>query len=216
MLLSLDLFIWISKKMVLIIIFGLPEKIYGDKDNHEDSDQKNHLHGFDQDAETMIKKVKQALANGEGCRVYGVLDVQRVAGNFHISVHGLNIFIVPIEYRYLSKEVLPTNQFSVTEYYSPTNEYDRTWPAVYFLYDLSPITVTIREERRSFLHFITRLCAVLGGTFALTEGPLSAGSMHASRSLPPKPPSIYCFFAAAAVKMPRWWCGGDSDSGVWL
>ncbi|XP_028064485.1 endoplasmic reticulum-Golgi intermediate compartment protein 3 [Camellia sinensis] len=204
----------------------------GDKDNHEDSDQKNHLHGFDQDAETMIKKVKQALGNREGCRVYGVLDVQRVAGNFHISVHGLNIFvaqmvsfffftvflkviflwdesllfkitanwssifikgtqpelkfssnrilrgssgtfkyyikIVPTEYRYLSKEVLPTNQFSVTEYYSPMKEYDRTWPAVYFLYDLSPITVTIREERRSFLHFITRLCAVLGGTFALT------------------------------------------------
>ncbi|GMQ02565.1 hypothetical protein CsSME_00048727 [Camellia sinensis var. sinensis] len=169
----------------------------------------------------MIKKVKQALGNREGCRVYGVLDVQRVAGNFHISVHGLNIFvaqmifegpihvnvshiihdlsfgpkypgihnpldetsrilrgssgtfkyyikIVPTEYRYLSKEVLPTNQFSVTEYYSPMKEYDRTWPAVYFLYDLSPITVTIREERRSFLHFITRLCAVLGGTFALT------------------------------------------------
>ncbi|XP_028070134.1 endoplasmic reticulum-Golgi intermediate compartment protein 3-like [Camellia sinensis] len=41
----------------------------------------------------MIKKVKQALANGEGRRVYGVLDVQRVAGNFHISVHGLNIFV---------------------------------------------------------------------------------------------------------------------------
>lgn len=40
--------------------------------------------------------------------------------------------------------------------------------AVFFLYDLSPITVTIVEERRSFLHFITRLCAVLGGTFALT------------------------------------------------
>ena len=42
------------------------------------------------------------------------------------------------------------------------------YAAVYFLYDLSPITVTIREERRSFMHFITRLCAVLGGTFALT------------------------------------------------
>lgn len=193
----------------------------GDKDHHEDSDQKLHLNGFDQDAENMIKKVKQALANGEGCRVYGVLDVQRVAGNFHISVHGLNIFVaqmifegathvnvshiihdlsfgpkypgihnpldgtsrilrgasgtfkyyikvVPTEYKYISKEVLPTNQFSVTEYFSPMNEYDRTWPAVYFLYDLSPITVTIKEERRSFLHFITRLCAVLGGTFALT------------------------------------------------
>ncbi|KAG6771084.1 hypothetical protein POTOM_022430 [Populus tomentosa] len=208
------------------------------KDHHEDSQAKQHTHGFDDAAETMVKKVKQALANGEGCRVYGVLDVQRVAGNFHISVHGLNIFvaqmllcicsisirnptvffqifdgakhvnvshiihdlsfgpkypgihnpldgttrslhetsgtfkyyikIVPTEYRYISKEVLPTNQFSVTEYFSPMTDFDRTWPAVYFLYDLSPITVTIKEERRSFLHFITRLCAVLGGTFALT------------------------------------------------
>ncbi|KAJ9549273.1 hypothetical protein OSB04_021816 [Centaurea solstitialis] len=189
--------------------------------NETDHHEKVHLEKFDDEADTMIKKVKQALANGEGCRVYGVLDVQRVAGNFHISVHGLNIFvaqmifegashvnvshvihdlsfgpkypglhnpldetarilhaasgtfkyyikIVPTEYKYISKEVLPTNQFSVTEYFSPMNEYDRTWPAVYFLYDLSPITVTIKEERRSFLHFVTRLCAVLGGTFALT------------------------------------------------
>lgn len=36
--------------------------------------------------------------------------------------------IVPTEYRYLSKEVLPTNQFSVTEYFSPMKEFDRTWP----------------------------------------------------------------------------------------
>ncbi|XP_024032147.1 endoplasmic reticulum-Golgi intermediate compartment protein 3 isoform X2 [Morus notabilis] len=183
----------------------------------------SHKHGggFDEAAEEMIKRVRKALANGEGCRVYGVLDVQRVAGNFHISVHGLNIFvaqmifegskhvnvshiihdlsfgpkypgihnpldgterilhdtsgvfkyyikIVPTEYRYIWKEVLPTNQFSVTEYFSPMKDFDRSWPAVYFLYDLSPITVTIKEERRSFLHFITRLCAVLGGTFALT------------------------------------------------
>ncbi|XP_058071618.1 uncharacterized protein LOC131220789 [Magnolia sinica] len=191
------------------------------KDHHEDSTHKILGHGFNEETEKVIKNVKQALANGEGCRVYGVLDVQRVAGNFHISVHGLNIYvaqqifegsihvnvshvihdlsfgpkypgihnplddtvrilhdtsgtfkyyikIVPTEYRFLTKEVLPTNQFSVTEYYVPMRETDRTWPAVYFLYDLSPITVTIKEERRSFLHFITRLCAVLGGTFAVT------------------------------------------------
>ncbi|VVA98771.1 unnamed protein product [Arabis nemorensis] len=191
------------------------------KEEHKNETEAFNFLGFDQAAETMIKKVKQALADGEGCRVYGVLDVQRVAGNFHISVHGLNIYvaqmifggsknvnvshvihdlsfgpkypgihnplddtnrilhdssgtfkyyikIVPTEYRYLSKDVLSTNQYSVTEYYTPMNEFDRTWPAVYFLYDLSPITVTIKEERRSFLHLITRLCAVLGGTFALT------------------------------------------------
>ncbi|XP_078428762.1 endoplasmic reticulum vesicle transporter protein [Wolffia australiana] len=181
-----------------------------------------HVLGFSEDAEKMIKKVKQSLENGEGCQVYGVLDVQRVAGNFHISVHGLNIYVaqqifgspshvnvshvihdfsfgpkypgihnpldgtgrilhdtsgifryyikvVPTEYRYLSKEVVPTNQFSVTEYFIPMKEDDqRKWPAVLFIYDLSPITVTIKEQRRSFLHFLTRLCAVLGGTFALT------------------------------------------------
>ncbi|XP_072956471.1 uncharacterized protein [Typha angustifolia] len=189
--------------------------------HHDDSSQKKLEHTYNSDAEKMVKNVKHAMDNGEGCRIYGVLDVQRVAGNFHISVHGLNIFvaqqifegsshvnvshiihdlsfgpkypgihnpldgttrilhdtsgtfkyyikIVPTEYRYLSKEVLPTNQFSVTEYFVPIRETDRSWPAVYFLYDLSPIIVTIREERRSFLHFITRLCAVLGGTFALT------------------------------------------------
>ncbi|CAN1853731.1 Endoplasmic reticulum-Golgi intermediate compartment protein 3 [Linum perenne] len=192
-----------------------------DKDHQDDLDQQLHMQGFDEEAENMIKKMKQALTNGEGCRVYGTLDVQRVAGNFHISVHGLNIFvaqmifggpkhvnvshiinnlsfgpnypgihnpldeteriihdtsgifkyyikIVPTEYRYISKEVVPSNQFSVTEYFSPIKDVDRSWPAVYFLYDLSPITVTIKEEKRRFLHFITRLCAVLGGTFALT------------------------------------------------
>lgn len=186
--------------------------------HHEES---KHLHGFGKDPVNMIKEVKRAINDGEGCRVFGVLDVQRVAGNFHISVHGLNIIvaqqifegashvnvshvihdlsfgpkypgihnpldgtmrilrdasgtfkyyikIVPTEYKYLSKDVLPTNQFSVTEYFVPMKDSDRTWPAVYFLYDLSPITVTIREEKRSFTHFITRLCAVLGGTFALT------------------------------------------------
>lgn len=190
-----------------------------DKSRHEDL--KLHFDGLDEGGQETVKGVKLALKNGEGCRVYGVLDVQRVAGNFHISVHGLNIFVaqmifegathvnvshiihelsfgpkypgihnpldgtsrivqkgsgtfkyyikvVPTEYNYLSKEILPTNQFSVTEYFSPMHEFDRTWPAVYFLYDLSPIIVTIKEERRSFLHFITRLCAVLGGTFAVT------------------------------------------------
>ncbi|CAN6574033.1 unnamed protein product [Malus baccata var. baccata] len=64
------------------------------KDNHDDKDQEIHSQGgFDQAAEDLIKRVKHAIANGEGCRVFGVLDVQRVAGNFHISVHGLNIFV---------------------------------------------------------------------------------------------------------------------------
>ncbi|CAN6454684.1 unnamed protein product [Victoria cruziana] len=145
---------------------------HDDSGEHKDSSDHIHDHAFFEGSDKMVKDVKRALENGEGCRVYGVLDVQRVAGNFHISVHGLSLFvaqqIVPTEYRYLSKEVIPTNQFSVSEYFAPMLEPARTWPAVYFLYDMSPITVAIMEVRHSFLHFITRLCAVLGGTFAMT------------------------------------------------
>lgn len=47
----------------------------------------------------------------------------------HLKILCVNIMqIVPTEYRYLSKEVLPTNQFSVTEYYVPIRVTDRSWP----------------------------------------------------------------------------------------
>ncbi|CAK9229104.1 unnamed protein product [Sphagnum troendelagicum] len=180
-----------------------------------------HKHSSVQDPLKVIKDVKRALQDQEGCRVFGVLDVERVAGNFHISMHGLSNYvaqqiyasasdvnvshfihdlsfgpkypgvhnpldgidrilhdtsgtfkyflkIVPTEYQYLHGETLPTNQFSVTEFFQRAKPYDRAYPAVYFVYDLSPITVTIKEHRRNFGHFLTRLCAVLGGTFAVT------------------------------------------------
>lgn len=192
-----------------------------DEDHKDGVDGHTHLHTFNKDPEKTIKEVKQAMREHEGCRVFGVLDVERVAGNFHLSVHGLSIVvaqqifesvkqvnvshtihdlsfgpkfpgihnpldgivrvlhdesgtfkyylkIVPTEYRYLNGETMKTNQFSVTEYFTPLKNSERSWPAVYFLYDLSPIIVTIKEGRRNFTHFITRLCAVLGGTFALT------------------------------------------------
>lgn len=41
----------------------------------------------------------------------------------------IDMQIVPTEYRYLSKQVLPTNQFSVTEYFVPKRATDRSaWP----------------------------------------------------------------------------------------
>ena len=61
-----------------------------------------------------------------------------------------------------------TNQFSVTEYDAAAPEGGMQLPAVWFLYDLSPISVDIRERRPGFLHFLTRVCAVIGGGFAVT------------------------------------------------
>lgn len=39
------------------------------KEEHKNETESLNFLGFDQAAETMIKKVKQALADGEGCRV---------------------------------------------------------------------------------------------------------------------------------------------------
>ncbi|KAL3633368.1 hypothetical protein CASFOL_022895 [Castilleja foliolosa] len=39
------------------------------KDHHEESDHKIKLQNLDEEAENMIKKVKHALAIGEGCRL---------------------------------------------------------------------------------------------------------------------------------------------------
>ncbi|KAL6009910.1 hypothetical protein ACLOJK_000341 [Asimina triloba] len=194
----------LNKEGYIIGTEYLSDLVEKEHDTHKHGEDKDHhdahkilSHGLDEESQKVIENVKQALANGEGCRIFeGAIHV-----NVSHVIHDLSfgpkypgihnplddtarilhdasgtfkyyIKIVPTEYRYLSKEVLPTNQFSVTEYFVPMRETDRTWPAVYFLYDLSPITVTIKEERRSFLHFITRLCAVLGGTFAVTAKPI--------------------------------------------
>ncbi|KAL9319502.1 hypothetical protein ACSQ67_011341 [Phaseolus vulgaris] len=170
------------------------------KDHDEHSEQKIHLQNLDESTENIIKKVKEAIKNQEGCRVYGVLDVQRVAGNFHISVHGLNIYVAQMifdgaknvnvshvihdlsfgpKYPGIHNPLDDTNRIlhdtsGTFKYYIKVCDLSSFLVifvlslTVYFLYDLSPITVTIKEERRSFLHFITRLCAVLGGTFAVT------------------------------------------------
>ncbi|XP_052772516.1 endoplasmic reticulum-Golgi intermediate compartment protein 1-like isoform X2 [Mya arenaria] len=40
-------------------------------------------------------------------------------------------------------------------------------PAVWFKYELSPITVQYRETRQPFYHFLTTVCAIVGGTFTV-------------------------------------------------
>eukprot|EP00244_Chara_vulgaris_P006329 TRINITY_DN2405_c0_g1_i1.p1 TRINITY_DN2405_c0_g1~~TRINITY_DN2405_c0_g1_i1.p1 ORF type:complete len:349 (+),score=58.76 TRINITY_DN2405_c0_g1_i1:109-1155(+) len=198
------------------------------------NEKRAHGHNHDQDEDDepihssleSIGEIRRALDAHEGCRLHGYLDVQRVAGNFHVSVHGMSYFvlskvfddvgminvshhihkvsfgpefpgivnpldgfvrmldgrgnppmdsgtfkyflkIVPTVYRNVKGKETSTNQYSVTEYFTRAKK-DSTIPAVYFLYDLSPITVTITETRRNFFHLITRICAVIGGAFAVT------------------------------------------------
>ena len=43
-------------------------------------------------------------------------------------------------------------------------------PGVFLNYELSPMRVRIEEKRNSLGHFLTRLCAIIGGVFTVRRG----------------------------------------------
>ncbi|KAF9682536.1 hypothetical protein SADUNF_Sadunf05G0119200 [Salix dunnii] len=169
--------------------------------------------------EGFLQKIKDE--EGEGCNIYGFLEVNKVAGNFHfapgksfqqsgVHVHDLLAFqkdsfnithkinrlafggyfpgvvnpldgvqwtqetpsgmyqyfikVVPTVYTDVSGHAIQSNQFSVTEHFRGTDIGRlQSLPGVFFFYDLSPIKVTFTEEHVSFLHFLTNVCAIVGG-----------------------------------------------------
>eukprot|EP00163_Fabomonas_tropica_P018622 TRINITY_DN33008_c0_g1_i1.p1 TRINITY_DN33008_c0_g1~~TRINITY_DN33008_c0_g1_i1.p1 ORF type:complete len:349 (-),score=97.88 TRINITY_DN33008_c0_g1_i1:77-1099(-) len=90
--------------------------------------------------------------------------VQKV--NNEVGMYQYFVKIVPTTYSG-SSGVIDTNQYSVTEHFRRAGHGSRTLPGVFFIYDLSPIMVKFTETRKSFLHFLTELCAIIGGVFTV-------------------------------------------------
>ena len=83
-------------------------------------------------------------------------------------------------------KAIHSSQYSLTEYYSPVHKGEVQLPAIYFLYDLSPIMVAVKDGRGGLAHLLVRICAVVGGVFAVT------GMLLAVSGLSMK---MYCVFA---------------------
>eukprot|EP01130_Rhizamoeba_saxonica_P017710 TRINITY_DN8641_c0_g1_i1.p1 TRINITY_DN8641_c0_g1~~TRINITY_DN8641_c0_g1_i1.p1 ORF type:complete len:384 (-),score=71.40 TRINITY_DN8641_c0_g1_i1:43-1194(-) len=77
------------------------------------------------------------------------------------------IQVVPTSYEDLAGRQIESSQFSVTEYEKST-ESGRSLPGVFFVYDLSPIKVYFKETSKSFAHFLTSVCAIIGGVFTIS------------------------------------------------
>ncbi|PWA77280.1 endoplasmic reticulum-Golgi intermediate compartment protein [Artemisia annua] len=95
------------------------------------------------------------------------------------------IKVVPTVYTPIRGSVIRSNQFSVTEHYKSQEVGQRTLPGVFFFYDLSAIKVTYTETHPSFLHFLTNLCAIVGGIFTVA-GILDSFIYHGQRALKKK------------------------------
>jgi hypothetical protein len=97
--------------------------------------------------------------------------------------------VVPTRFESLAlSEVLETNQYSVTEHYSPVKTDPNFVPGLFFIYDLSPILVHIYEARpfTSFAHFLLELCAIIGGVFTvagLVDATLYHGAKQVKRKM---------------------------------
>uniref|UniRef100_A0A8C5QGU2 Endoplasmic reticulum-Golgi intermediate compartment protein n=1 Tax=Leptobrachium leishanense TaxID=445787 RepID=A0A8C5QGU2_9ANUR len=197
---------------------------------------------------------KMQEQKNEGCELYGFLEVNKVAGNFHFApgksfqqshVHGewllflffgisnsigLNgnpinmthhikhmsfgrdypglvnpldgtsinaiqasmmfqyfVKIVPTIYVKVDGEVLRTNQFSVTRHEKIANGLigDQGLPGVFVLYELSPMMVKLTEKHRSFTHFLTGVCAIIGGVFTVA-GLIDSLIYHSTRAIQKK------------------------------
>ena len=50
---------------------------------------------------------------------------------------------------------------------SPFPPLSLSQPGVFFNFELSPMRMRMEERRNSFLHFLTRVCAILGGVFTI-------------------------------------------------
>ncbi|KRX08122.1 hypothetical protein PPERSA_01667 [Pseudocohnilembus persalinus] len=69
--------------------------------------------------------------------------------------------------------------YNVFQFTSNNNElHTQHLPAVYFRYDLSPVTVRFKLVRESFFHFLVQICAIIGGVF--TVAGIIDGMVHKS------------------------------------
>jgi hypothetical protein len=175
---------------------------------------------------------------GEGCMVRGVVLVNRVPGNFHISAHSKSHSFQPhklnmshhvnsmsfgkalsapmlrmlpddvergydglsntdhlaigqntslehyLKVVHTSYEVSPERTIDTFQYTVNNNHYQdgESLPSAVFFYDVSPMQVLVREERKSFAAFLTQLCAIIGGIFTVT-GLLDAVVFHGGNTL---------------------------------
>uniref|UniRef100_A0A8C8I7I7 Endoplasmic reticulum-Golgi intermediate compartment protein n=1 Tax=Oncorhynchus tshawytscha TaxID=74940 RepID=A0A8C8I7I7_ONCTS len=150
---------------------------------------------------SVLKGAPTALPPREGtaseplsaCRIHGHVYVNKVAGNFHITVgkpihhprghahiaafvsHDNNemfqyfITVVPTKL-HTSKVSADTHQFSVTERERVINHAAGSHgvSGIFMKYDTSSLMVTVSEQHMPLWQFLVRLCGIIGGIFSTT------------------------------------------------
>uniref|UniRef100_A0A0L8HT03 Endoplasmic reticulum-Golgi intermediate compartment protein 3 n=3 Tax=Octopus bimaculoides TaxID=37653 RepID=A0A0L8HT03_OCTBM len=95
--------------------------------------------------------------------------------------------IVPTMYVKIDGSIVHSNQFSVTRHSKVVSSGfgDSGLPGMFIMYELSPMMVSYTEKQRSFMHFLTGVCAIIGGIFTVA-GLIDSMIYHSSRAIQKK------------------------------
>ncbi|XP_047341217.1 endoplasmic reticulum-Golgi intermediate compartment protein 3-like [Impatiens glandulifera] len=127
------------------------------------------LLGFSMESHNISHKINQLSFGAYFPGVSNPLDGVQWVQATETGVYQYFIKVVPTIYTDIRGHKIESNQFSFTEHFksSQFGNLRQTPPGVHFFYDLSPVKVTFTEGKISFLHFLTNVCAVIGGVFAV-------------------------------------------------
>lgn len=94
----------------------------------------------------------------------GVSKIDLSDGTGESRSYEYYIKIVPTNYHHIHGEQTESFQFVAS-----SNEIVGRYrlPAIYFRYDMSPITVEFRESQMALSHFLVQVCAIVGGVFTV-------------------------------------------------
>lgn len=83
------------------------------------------------------------------------------------DTHEYVMKVVPTIYDPPNGDRVSTYQYTYAYRSYDTYQLGGRVPAIWFRYDLSPITVRYQEKRQPFYSFLTTICAIVGGTFTV-------------------------------------------------
>ncbi|TPX33691.1 hypothetical protein SmJEL517_g03468 [Synchytrium microbalum] len=96
------------------------------------------------------------------------LSIEYATGPFDMFQYFISIIpTIYVEPGLLADNAILTNQYAVTDYQRSIDHSKGAHgtPGIFIRYDLEALSVRITETRQTFLHFLTRLCGIVGGVF---------------------------------------------------
>lgn len=88
-------------------------------------------------------------------------------GKDSVGQHEYFVKVVPTTYREAWGRETTSNSYSITQYFRKLPQDGTSLPGIFIFYDMSPIRVTVVEQRKNPFHFIVQLCAIIGGVFTV-------------------------------------------------